>query len=108
MDLLKKKCVPCEGGANPLSQEEAGNYLSEIEGWTLDREGKKISKEFKFRDFIGAINFVERVADVAEMEDHHPDIHVYYNKVVLELWTHAIGGLSENDFIVAAKVDAHK
>ncbi|HEY4479304.1 MAG TPA: 4a-hydroxytetrahydrobiopterin dehydratase, partial [Candidatus Paceibacterota bacterium] len=78
-----------------------------VPGWNLSEDGKKISKEFKFKDFIGAINFVERVADVAEMEDHHPDIHVYYNKVVLELWTHAIGGLSENDFIVAAKVDAH-
>lgn len=108
MDLLKKKCVPCEGGAMPLSREEAQNYMSEVEGWTLDGEGKKISKEFKFADFIGAINFVERVADVAELEDHHPDIHVHYNKVLLELWTHAIGGLSENDFIVAAKIDAHR
>lgn len=100
--------MPCEGGAKPLSREEAERYISEVEGWTLDGEGKKISKEFKFRDFIGAINFMERVADVAEMEDHHPDIHIHYNKVVLELWTHAIGGLSENDFIVAAKVNAYK
>ena len=108
MDLLKKKCVPCEGGAKPLGHEEAQKYLSEVEGWALNSEGTKISKEFKYRDFIGAINFVERVADVAELEDHHPDIHVYYNKVVLELWTHAMGGLSENDFIVAAKVDAYR
>ncbi|MEX2091006.1 MAG: 4a-hydroxytetrahydrobiopterin dehydratase [Candidatus Paceibacterota bacterium] len=108
MDLLKKKCVPCEGGAMPLSRKEAEDYLAEVPGWTLSEDGKKISKEFKFRDFIGAINFVERVADVAEMEDHHPDIHVYYNKVVLDLWTHAIDGLSENDFIVAAKVDVIK
>lgn len=107
-DLLKKKCVPCEGGAEPLTEGEAREYMKEVPGWTLSEDGKKISKEFKFKDFIGAINFVERVADVAEMEDHHPDIHVHYNKVILELWTHAIGGLSENDFIVAAKVDAHK
>ena len=105
MDLLKKKCVPCEGGAEPLTMGEAKDYMNEVPGWALSEDGKKISKQFKFQDFIGAINFVERVADVAEMENHHPDIHVYYNKVVLDLWTHAIGGLSENDFIVAAKVD---
>jgi 4a-hydroxytetrahydrobiopterin dehydratase len=107
-DLLQKKCVPCEGGAIPLTRMEATELLTQVDGWTLDAEGKKISKEFKFQDFVGAINFIERVADVANQEDHHPDIHVYYNKVVLELWTHAIGGLSENDFIVAAKADAVK
>ncbi len=105
-EFLKKKCVPCEGGAKPLTKEEADRYMEEVEGWSLIADGKKITKDFKFSDFIGAINFVERVADVAEMEDHHPDIHVFYNKVTLELYTHAIGGLSENDFIVAAKVDA--
>ena len=108
MDLLNKKCVPCEGGVQPLSREEAEDYAIETPGWTLDEKALKISKEFKFQDFIGAINFVERVADVAEMEGHHPDIHVFYNKVVLELTTHAINGLSENDFILAAKIDAHK
>lgn len=107
-DLLNKKCVPCEGGAKPLNKKQAQEYLDEVSGWTLDKDAKKISKEFKFQDFIGAINFVERVADVAEMEGHHPDIHIHYNKVLIELWTHAIGGLSENDFIVAAKIDAHK
>src|SRR3989338_3017564 len=107
-DLLQKKCVPCEGGAEPLKGGEVEDYLKETPGWTLSEDAKKISKEYKFADCIGAINFVERVADVAEMEDHHPDIHVYYSKVVLDLWTHAIGGLSENDFIVAAKVDAVK
>jgi 4a-hydroxytetrahydrobiopterin dehydratase len=65
-------------------------------------------KEFKFVDFIGAINFVNLVADIAEEEGHHPDIHIFYNKVRLELSTHAIGGLSENDFILAAKIDAHQ
>lgn len=111
-DLLKKKCVPCEGGAKPLSKEEAEKLLNEVAGWTLIEgknpagDGARISKTYRFQDFIGAINFVERVAEVAEMENHHPDIHVDYNKVTLILWTHAIGGLSENDFIVAAKVDA--
>ncbi len=107
-DLLKKVCVPCEGGAEPLKFGEVQDYMPEVLGWVLSEDAKKISKEFKFKDFIGAINFVERVADVAESENHHPDIHVYYNKVVLELWTHAIGGLSENDFIVAAKVEQVK
>ena len=106
-NLLKKRCVPCEGkGIKPLGRVDAQNYLDEVSGWVLDDKAQKISKEFKFKDFIGAINFVERVADIAEAEGHHPDIHVYYNKVVLELWTHAIGGLSENDFILAAKIDA--
>jgi 4a-hydroxytetrahydrobiopterin dehydratase len=107
-DLLKKVCISCEGkGIKPLNRTQAEDYLDEVSGWTLGQDAKKIYKEFKFADFIGAINFVERVADVAEMEGHHPDIHVHYNKVLLELSTHAIGGLSENDFIVAAKVDAH-
>ncbi|MEI7709427.1 MAG: 4a-hydroxytetrahydrobiopterin dehydratase [bacterium] len=90
-----------------MNKADAQDYLDETPGWTMDVDAKMISKEFKFQDFIGAINFVERVADVAEMEGHHPDIHIHYNKVLLELTTHAIGGLSENDFIVAAKIDAH-
>lgn len=107
-DLLKKVCVSCEGkGIKPFSRAEAQDYTDEVPSWILDADAKKISKEFKFKDFIGAINFVERVADIAEMEGHHPDIHIKYNKVLLELTTHAIGGLSENDFIVAAKIDAH-
>lgn len=106
-DLLKKKCVPCEGkGIKPFTKEEADDYLKEIQGWKVDDKYIQISKEFKFKDFIGAINFVDRVADIAEMEGHHPDIHIYYNKVIIELWTHSIGGLSENDFILAARIDA--
>ena len=108
-DLLKKKCVQCENKEmKPLSRADAQDYLDEVSNWALDESARKISKEFKFKDFIGAINFVQRVADVAEMEGHHPDIHIHYNKVLLELWTHAIGGLSENDFILAAKIDAYK
>lgn len=106
--LLKKKCIPCEAGGKPLARADAQDYLDELIGWTMNEEATKISKEYKFQDFIGAINFVERVADVAEEEGHHPDIHVHYNKVTLELWTHKVGGLTENDFIIAAKVDAMK
>ena len=115
-DLLKKKCVPCEGGAKPLDHEAITKLILEVPEWKLTEDtnanvqkfglGAKISKEFKFKDFIGAINFINKVAEIAEEEGHHPDIHAFYNKVLLELSTHAIGGLSENDFILASKIDA--
>ena len=113
-ELLKKKCIPCEAGAEPFTEKQAKDYLAElapsgevgVTDWTLDENMKKISKEYKFKDFIGAMNFVQKVADLAESEGHHPDIHIHYNRVALDLWTHAIGGLSENDFILAAKIDA--
>jgi 4a-hydroxytetrahydrobiopterin dehydratase len=88
-----------------ISKEEANKYMADVLGWELDAEGKKISKEFKFKDFKEAMEFVNKVADVANSEDHHPDIYIYYNKVKMDLSTHAIGGLSENDFIVAAKIN---
>lgn len=108
MDLLNKKCIPCEGGVKPLTKTEAEKYLAEIEGWKLNQKVTEISKEFKFQDFIGAINFVDKIAEVAEAEGHHPDVQIHYNKVLIELATHSIGGLSENDFILAAKIDASK
>lgn len=117
-DLLKKKCVPCEGGVKPLNPAEIGGFMNQVSGWTLSESekpnlqkfdlGAKISKEYKFKDFIGAINFVNNIAEIAESEGHHPDIAIHYNKVMLTLDTHAIGGLSENDFILAAKIDAMK
>lgn len=106
MDLLKKKCVPCEGGALPLDKAEAEKYMDMVEGWELAEDGKNISKTHKFKDFIGAINFVNKISEIAESEGHHPDINIRYNKVKLILSTHAIKGLSENDFILAAKIDA--
>ena len=107
-NLLKKKCIPCEKkGFKPFGVAETKKYMLEIPGWRLDKVAKKISKEFRFQDFIGAINFVNLVADIAEMEGHHPDIHVFYNKVRLDLFTHSVDGLTENDFILAAKIDAH-
>lgn len=93
---------------DPFTREEIVNYMPDVPGWALDEDAKKILREYKFKDFIGAMNFVNAVADIAEMEGHHPNIHIYYNKVRVELTTHAIGGLSENDFIVAAKIDASK
>ncbi|OGJ56632.1 hypothetical protein A3D88_02530 [Candidatus Peribacteria bacterium RIFCSPHIGHO2_02_FULL_52_16] len=105
-DLLKKRCVPCEGGAQPLSPSEALELLKQTPQWKIDEESKKISRTFKSKTFLDAVAFVEAVAAIAEEENHHPMIKVDFNRVTLELWTHAIGGLSENDFIVAAKVDA--
>lgn len=90
----------------PLDKESAEELLSEVSEWDMAKDGKKISREFKFRDFLGSMGFIDKVADIAEIEGHHPDIHVYYDKVVLDLSTHSIGGLSENDFIVAAKINA--
>lgn len=106
MNLINKKCVPCEGGMPSLGEDKIKEYLSQLKtGWEV-LENKKIRKEFKFKDFLEAIAFVNKVAGIAEQEDHHPDIHIFYRKVVIELWTHAVGGLSENDFILAAKIEA--
>lgn len=104
-DLSQKKCVPCEGGTLPLAPDEVASYMKLLKTtWHVDGN-KKISKEFKFKDFKEAMEFVNKVAEIANREDHHPDIHIYYNKVAIELTTHAIGGLSGNDFIVARKVE---
>lgn len=108
-DLLKKKCVPCEDKkTKPIEKKEAKEYLDLLPGWELSKDSKKISKDFTFEDFIGSITFVDRIADLAETEGHHPDIHIHYNKVTMELYTHSINGLSQNDFILAAKIDAYR
>ena len=106
MKLENKRCIPCEGGAVPLTSSAVKKLLTELSGWELIEKGRAISKEFIFKNFDKAMDFVNCVADMAEQENHHPDIHIYYNKVTLCLSTHAIGGLSENDFILAAKVDS--
>lgn len=106
MDLTKKKCVPCEGGTPPMPPSEEDKYKDEIPSWELNRDGNhSIERQFEFSDFQSAMSFVNRVADLAEDEGHHPDICINYNKVHLELSTHAAGGLTENDFIVAAKIN---
>jgi len=109
-DLTKKHCVPCEGGTLPITKEYVEKYLKKVPGWNSP-DNLKIVREFKFSakgedsPFTIAMQFVNKVAKIAEAEGHHPDIYVSYNKVRLELSTHAIGGLSENDFILAAKID---
>lgn len=103
MSLTQKKCIPCEAGTLPLEQGKISELLNQIPAWQL-KDGH-LYKKFKFKNFVDAIKFVNAVADIAEQEGHHPDFSVHYNKVDVELWTHAINGLSENDFIVAAKID---
>ena len=109
-DLLKKKCIPCEKkGIKPFDKVEAESYLAQTDGWMLNEKVEKISKEYKFADFIGAVNFINLVADIAEEEGHHPDINLHdYNKILITLSTHSVGGLTENDFILAAKINSHK
>lgn len=103
-EFTQKKCKPCEGGVAPLTSDQTRTYLKKLNGWSLKEN--KIEKEFVFKKFMDSIAFVNRVAQIAESEGHHPDLHVYFKTVKVELWTHAISGLSENDFIVAAKIDA--
>ncbi len=105
-NLTQKKCVPCEGGVPPLGKAEVEGLLTQVSGWSLT--GKSINKDFKFKNFVEAITFVNQVADLAEQEGHHPDIHIHYNIVRFDIWTHVIDGLSENDFILAAKINALK
>ncbi len=105
-ELLQKKCVPCEGGVEPFTPSQAGEYLKQLKlAWLLSDDNKKIKHQFKFKDFKEAMAFINKVAEIAESEGHHPDIRVSWNKVSVEPWTHAIGGLSENDFILAAKIE---
>src|SRR5689334_6587996 len=103
-ELQHKKCVPCEGGVDPLTPEEVQRYLSAVQGWQL-REGK-IVREWSFADFTEALHFVNRVGELAESEGHHPDINLHgWNKVEITLYTHAINGLHLNDFVVASKIN---
>lgn len=104
-DLTTKRCVPCEVGGPPLTRHEAEVLLQQVPDWALGEDGKKISRTFTFKDFAEALHFTDRVGAIAETEGHHPDIHLSWGKVTIELYTHAVGGLSENDFIVAAKID---
>lgn len=104
--LSKKKCVPCEGGVPRLEGEELFAICQELGGnWTVVNE-HHLEKEFHFKDFKEALAFTNNIAEIAEKEGHHPDIHLSWGKVRVLIWTHTINGLSENDFILAAKFDA--
>jgi 4a-hydroxytetrahydrobiopterin dehydratase len=105
-DLTSKRCVPCEGGVPPLDAGQVRELLSAVPQWTLTADGRRIRREWRVKDFAAALAFFNRIAQVAETEDHHPDLHLTrYRHVAVELWTHAVGGLTMNDFVLAAKID---
>lgn len=105
MSLKEAHCSPVKPGDPQLSLEDIAEYSKEINpAWK--KEGRKLSRIFVFTDFMESMAFVHRIADLAEEEQHHPDIHIFYNKVVIDLWTHTVEGLSKNDFIMAAKIDS--
>lgn len=111
VELASKKCVPCEGGMPPLTRRQADTFLSFLHSgiekeWQLAGDAKSISREYAMKDFKEAVAFVNSIASVAEAEGHHPDLHLTgYRKLRVDLATHAAGGLTENDFILAAKID---
>jgi 4a-hydroxytetrahydrobiopterin dehydratase len=105
MELSEKACIPCEGGVPPLDPDRVVELLREVPGWKVSEDGGTLSKGFRFADFAGTMGFVIQMAALAEEEDHHPDFCVRYDMLDIQLSTHAIHGLSENDFIMAAKLD---
>ena len=108
-NLLKKKCVPCEGGIIPFDISEIHKYQKRVDGWSIIKNSKNIyflEKNFKFKNFKKSLNFVNEVGKISELEGHHPDINFGWGYVNINITTHAIEGLSENDFILASKIDA--
>lgn len=104
-ELAQKKCTPCRGGVPSLPPHEIGELLHKLDGWSIEH-GHHLSKAYSFPDFVQALAFVNEIGALAEAEGHHPDIHLGWGKVVIEIWTHKIDGLTESDFILAAKIDA--
>lgn len=103
MNLTQKKCTPCEGNTPKLTEKQSKEFLKQTPGWIL--KNNKIEKTFKFKDFKENIEFVNKIAEIAEKEQHHPDLEISYSKLKITLSTHAIKGLSENDFILATKIN---
>ncbi len=105
MSLAEKHCVPCQGGVPPLPQEDAEQLLAQVPGWSLVQDGTRLERRFTFKNFAAAMAFVKRVGDLAEQEGHHPDIAFGWGYATVTYYTHKIGGLHENDFVMAAKVN---
>lgn len=117
-DLAARHCGPCTAGTPPLAGEDLARLLGQLDGWSTEEHGEagvqeagahrplRLVKQYRFPDFRQALAFVNRVGEVAEQEGHHPDIELGWGRVKLTVWTHSIGGLSENDFILAAKADS--
>ena len=105
VELARKHCVPCEGGIPALSPEQTRDLLKQTPGWSLTADGKRLTRGWRVKDFTTGLDYFRRIAGIAEAEDHHPDLHlVGYRNVTIEIWTHAVGGLTENDFILAARI----
>ena len=103
-ELAKKKCVPCAGGVPPLSADRTAELLTQLQNWAIE-DGHHLHKSHEFPDFVSALAFVNNVGALAEQEGHHPDIYLTWGKVRIQIWTHKIDGLTESDFILAAKID---
>ena len=106
-ELRTIKCVPCEGGVPKLTPDEAAAQNAQLQGWTVLGDPDRITKSWTVKNFVSGMNFFQQVCELAEDEGHHPDLHIVgYRNVTIDIWTHAINGLSLNDFILAAKIDA--
>jgi 4a-hydroxytetrahydrobiopterin dehydratase len=103
MELSEKKCISCEGGASPLADDLITELLAQTPGWELS--GSQIERTYRFANFVEAMKFANRITGIAEEQNHHPDLHISWGKVRVELSTHSAGGLTTNDFIVAAKIN---
>ena len=103
-ELANKKCIPCQGGIPPLTEEEIQPLITEVPDWNVV-ELHHLEKEFTFNNFIEALEFTNKVGELAESEGHHPDIYLAWGKVKIQIWTHKINGLNESDFILAAKIN---
>ena len=105
-ELTKQKCIPCEGIGKSFTKKEADEYLKKVPNWNLSENGKMIFREYSLKNFMSVIESINKIAKIAEREGHHPDLHVTnYRELRIELTTHALHGLTENDFILAAKID---
>jgi 4a-hydroxytetrahydrobiopterin dehydratase len=102
--LSQKSCVPCRGGVPPLTPEQRAPLAAEIPAWRVI-EGHLIERVFRFEDFRSALNFVNKIGDLSDLQGHHPELQLSWGKVIVQVWTHKIGGLTERDFVLAAKID---
>ncbi|MDE2028303.1 MAG: 4a-hydroxytetrahydrobiopterin dehydratase [Candidatus Omnitrophica bacterium] len=104
--LINKKCLPCEGIGRALTQGEVQSHLGEIPGWAIGSDGKSIERSLTLKNFVACVNFINKIKDIAEDQQHHPDVHLTgYKHLKVVLYTHALGGITENDLILAAKIN---
>jgi 4a-hydroxytetrahydrobiopterin dehydratase len=108
--LSERHCVVCKPGTPTIPPDQASQLLAQLDGWqVVEREGhQELTKTYRFKGFAPGVRFVDAIAEVAETEGHHPDLHLTYGALTVDLWTHAAGGLTENDFILAAKIDQNR